>query len=53
MWIIIHYSKAKVTMYEFETEREARETYENIQGSNKVLSEIIYFNDNNLSKAIV
>ncbi|WP_168733869.1 hypothetical protein [Metabacillus sediminilitoris] len=53
MWIIIHYSKANMTMYEFETEREARETYENIQGSNKVLSEIIYFNDNNLSKAIV
>lgn len=32
-------------MFEFDTEKEARETYENIKGR-KVLSEVIYFNDN-------
>jgi hypothetical protein len=31
-------------MYEFNTEKEARDAFENIQGF-KILSEIIYFND--------
>ncbi len=45
MWVITvinAYSEGdNVTMYEFETEKEARETFEKLQGC-KILSEIIY-----------
>lgn len=45
MWIITVYSKQKnIIMYEFNTEQEARVAFENIQGC-KIISEIIYFND--------
>ncbi|MFP3126188.1 hypothetical protein OH784_26500 [Ectobacillus funiculus] len=44
MWIITVYSKENTTLFEFDTEEEARDTFEKIKG-NKVLSEIIYFND--------
>lgn len=44
MWIITLYSKENTTMFEFDTEKEAREAFENIQGS-KILSEVVYFND--------
>ncbi|MBA9042346.1 hypothetical protein HNP21_005481 [Bacillus aryabhattai] len=44
MWVITvinAYSGGNnVTMYKFETEKEARETFENLQGC-KILSEII------------
>jgi hypothetical protein len=53
VWVIIHYSKANMTMFEFDTEKEARETFKNIQGSSKILSEVIYFNDNCLPIATV
>lgn len=53
MWVVIHYSKANMKMFEFDTEKEARETFANIQGSSKFLSEIIYFNDTNLPKTTV
>jgi desulfoferrodoxin (superoxide reductase-like protein) len=53
VWVIIHYSKANMTMYEFDTEKEARETFKNIQGSSKILSEVIYFNDNRLQVATI
>lgn len=45
MWLITVYSEGKITMFELDTEQEARETFKNIQGY-KILSEIIYFNDN-------
>lgn len=45
MWTITVYSKEKgIIMYEFNTEKEAREALKNIQGS-KILSEIVYYND--------
>ncbi|MGW8424119.1 hypothetical protein ACWGJQ_01275 [Peribacillus simplex] len=48
MWIITLYINRGIVMYEFETEQAAREVFWNIQ-SNKVLSEIIYFNDPGLA----
>ena len=51
MWVITVYSKENTKMFEFDTEREARETFEKIQG-NKILSEIIYFNDSCLETAV-
>ncbi|MFC3883926.1 hypothetical protein ACFOU2_10585 [Bacillus songklensis] len=44
MWVITVYSKENTTMFEFDTEKEAREAFENIQGY-KILSEVVYFND--------
>jgi hypothetical protein len=44
MWVITLYSKDNITMFEFDTEEEGREAFENIQGC-KILSEILYFND--------
>ncbi|CAH0193651.1 hypothetical protein ACIROD_07850 [Peribacillus sp. NPDC101481] len=44
MWIITLYKSRGIVMYEFETEQAAREVFCNIRG-NKVLSEVIYFND--------
>lgn len=44
MWIITVYSKENTTMFEFNTEKEARETFKKIQGC-KILSEVVYFND--------
>lgn len=45
MWIITVYSNEKgITMYEFDTEKEAREALQDVQGC-KILSEIIYLNE--------
>jgi ArsR family metal-binding transcriptional regulator len=44
MWLITVYSEGNITMFELDTEQEAREAFENLQG-NRILSEIIYFND--------
>ncbi|MBI0578596.1 hypothetical protein IEC97_14615 [Neobacillus cucumis] len=44
MWIITVYLKEEITMFEFNTEKEARETLGKVQGY-KVLSEVIYYND--------
>jgi hypothetical protein len=44
MWVITVYSRNNTTMFEFDTEREARQAFENIQGC-KILSEVVYFND--------
>jgi hypothetical protein len=44
IWVITIYSKKNTTMFEFDTEKEARQAFENIQGC-KVLSEVVYFND--------
>lgn len=44
MWIITVYSKNNVNMFEFDTEKEAKEAFKKIQGP-KFLTEMIYFND--------
>jgi hypothetical protein len=44
MWVITIYSNSNTTLLEFDTEREARETFEKIQGC-RILSEVVYFND--------
>jgi hypothetical protein len=44
MWIITIYSNSNTTLLEFDTEKEARETFEKIQGC-RILSEVVYFND--------
>jgi ArsR family metal-binding transcriptional regulator len=44
VWVITVYSKGNITMFELDTEEEAREAFKNIQGC-KILSEIVYFND--------
>ncbi|WP_168733832.1 hypothetical protein [Metabacillus sediminilitoris] len=44
MWVITQYSRGNISMYEFKTEQEARDRFNMIQG-NKILSEVIYYND--------
>ncbi|MGM0878557.1 MAG: hypothetical protein ACQEWV_28655 [Bacillota bacterium] len=44
MWVITLYLKENTTMFEFDTEKEAREAFKNIKGC-KILSEVVYFND--------
>ncbi|WP_183041263.1 hypothetical protein [Salipaludibacillus neizhouensis] len=47
MWIVTAYSTTKITMFEFNTEKEARKAIKTIPGY-KIISQIIYFNDNPL-----
>jgi ArsR family metal-binding transcriptional regulator len=44
MWIITLYSNSTITMFEYDTQEEAREAFANIAGF-KILSEIVYFTD--------
>ncbi|MDM5223273.1 hypothetical protein QUF86_21500 [Peribacillus sp. NJ11] len=44
MWIITIHLKNGIKMFEFTSEKEAREKFEVIEGC-KILSEVIYFND--------
>jgi hypothetical protein len=44
MWLITIYSNSTTKMFEFDTEEEARQAFENIQGC-KILSQVVYFND--------
>lgn len=44
MWVITVHLKEETKMFEFKTEKEAREAFQNIKGC-KILSEVIYFND--------
>ena len=45
MWVITLYSTDnKTTMFEFDSEKEAREVFGKMKGC-KILSEIVYFND--------
>ncbi|MCM3587309.1 hypothetical protein M3182_16350 [Mesobacillus maritimus] len=44
MWVITVYTKNDIQMYEFENQEEAKETFKKLKG-NKVLSEVIYYND--------
>lgn len=49
MWIITAYSKENnIKMFEFNTQKEAREAFKHIQGY-KILSEVIYLNDDSLT----
>ena len=47
MWVITIHSINGIKMFEFTTEKEAREKFEVIEGC-KILSEVIYFNDKQL-----
>ena len=49
MWIINVYLNENITMFEYDTEEEAREALDNIHGS-KIISEIVYFNDSNFAE---
>ena len=45
MWNITVFNNGKdLRMYEFNTEKEAKTFFESIQG-NKILTQIVYFND--------
>ena len=44
MWVITVYTKNDIQMYEFENQEEAKKTFKKLKG-NKVLSEVIYYND--------
>jgi ArsR family metal-binding transcriptional regulator len=47
MWVITVYLNKKITMFEFDTEEEAREAFKSIN-CYKIISEIVYFNDPSL-----
>lgn len=42
MWIITVHSKKNINMFEFDTEKEAKEAYEKIQGY-KILTEMVFY----------
>ncbi|WP_458415244.1 hypothetical protein ACNQFZ_11055 [Schinkia sp. CFF1] len=44
MWVVTLYLHDNVKMYEFETEEEAKEKFDKLQGC-KILSEVIYYTD--------
>ncbi|CAH0314756.1 hypothetical protein P4646_21775 [Peribacillus simplex] len=44
MWVITVFLKGNIKIFEFDTEKEAKVIFKNIKG-NKILSEIVYFND--------
>ncbi len=52
MWIMTVHSKNNITMFEFETEKEAKSAFERTQGC-KFLTQVIYFNDDNLVKSTI
>ncbi|WP_129730137.1 hypothetical protein [Ectobacillus funiculus] len=52
MWVITVYSKENTTLFEFDTEEEARNAFKEMIG-NKILSEIVYFNDPCVTKVTV
>lgn len=53
MWVITVYSKEDyITMFEFDTEQEAREVFEKLQGC-KILTEVVYVNAPCLAVATV
>lgn len=44
MWIITCYLDSNISMFEFNTEQEARAQFKEMKGY-KILSEVVYFND--------
>lgn len=51
MWVITRYVDSDITMFEFETEKEAREALKNMKGY-KILTEVIYFNDTYIERRV-
>ncbi|MFS0634275.1 hypothetical protein AB1K84_00095 [Mesobacillus foraminis] len=51
MWVITVFADQNVTMYEFETESEARECIRAMKGR-KILSHVVYYNDKILEGAV-
>jgi hypothetical protein len=49
MWVITVHSKNNFKIYEFNSEKEAKEAFRRMQGC-KFLTEVIYFNDHELVK---
>ncbi|WP_342605207.1 hypothetical protein [Peribacillus sp. FSL E2-0159] len=49
MWVITVHSRNNIKIFEFDTEKEAKEAFKRIQGC-KILTEVIYFNDYDLVK---
>jgi len=50
MWVITVHSKSSLKIFEFDTQKEAKEAFERIQG-HKILTQVIYFNDSCLVEA--
>ncbi|MCI2256486.1 hypothetical protein L2D08_19285 [Domibacillus sp. PGB-M46] len=50
MWIITVHSNKNVKMFEFETEQEAKLTFEEVQGC-KFLTEVVYLNNRQLTRS--
>ncbi|WP_186328783.1 hypothetical protein [Bacillus sp. X1(2014)] len=44
MWVITSYSNSNITMYEFDSEEDARAAFENMEDY-RILSEIIYITE--------
>jgi hypothetical protein len=44
MWVITVFLKGNIKIFEFDTEKEAKELFKNMKGT-KILSEIVNFND--------
>ncbi|WP_176699763.1 hypothetical protein [Neobacillus massiliamazoniensis] len=44
MWVITVFANENTTMFEFDTEEEAREAFKKISGFT-ILTEVVYFND--------
>ncbi|MFD4819636.1 hypothetical protein [Peribacillus butanolivorans] len=49
MWVITVYSRNNYKIFEFDTEKEAKEAFKGIKGY-KILTEVIYFNNYDLVK---
>ncbi|MGG0413375.1 hypothetical protein [Peribacillus simplex] len=47
MWVITVHSKNNIKIYEFDSEKEAKDAFRRMQGC-KILTEVIYFNDHDL-----
>ncbi|MED3761836.1 hypothetical protein P4555_22725 [Peribacillus frigoritolerans] len=50
MWVITVHSKNNIKIYEFDSEKEAKDAFRRMQGC-KILTEVIYFNDFDLVKS--
>lgn len=51
MWVITCYEGSNISMYEYETETEAREACKSMKCC-KVLSEIVYYNDSRFKELV-
>ncbi|MEH7120840.1 hypothetical protein V7128_26045 [Neobacillus vireti] len=52
MWIMTVHAKNNITMFEFETEIEAKAAFRRTQGC-KFLTQVIYFNDDYLVETTI